>query len=293
MEKPMIQKKTLKTLNHYINDKTLVICLNRPKRLNAFNSTMLHEILTTIEMVDSDDDICAVIFTGEGKYFCAGADLSEDSDALTFSSRTDKINGIAPDEGGMLALRLYDFKKPIICAVNGAAVGIGATMQLPMDVRIASSDAKFGFVFSKRGLVPEACSSWFLPRIVGISQALQWCFHGEVFGADEALRGGLITEITAPEDLLPRALAIANRFTKKTSQVSLALTRQMLWKMMGSCHPLDAHQIDSRGIQLRRNSADGEEGIRSFLEKRDSNFQETVSENMPPFYPWWENRKFE
>ena len=200
---------------------------------------------------------------------------------------------MARDTGGMLTLKLYDFKKPIIAAINGSAVGVGVTMTLPMDVRIASDNAKFGFVFAKRGIVPEACSSWFLPRIVGVSQSLEWMMSGEVFSAEEALKGKLIREVTSQENLVPRALEIAQKFSDKTSAVSVSLTRQMVWKMLGEKHPMSAHKIDSRGVYYLGRSNDVAEGISSFLEKRDPEFSDTVSKNMPEYYPWWKEEEFE
>jgi enoyl-CoA hydratase/carnithine racemase len=196
------------------------------------------------------------------------------------------------DSGGILTLRIYDSIKPIIGAINGAAVGIGVTMQLPMDVRIASDNARFGFVFARRGIVPEACSSWFLPRIVGISQALKWCYSGEVFGAEEALRGGLVSEIVPPADLLARAKEMALQMTQMSSPVSVAMTRQMLWRMMGADHPMEAHKIDSKAVFGRGRQSDAKEGVMSFLEKRAPEFADKPSSDMPGFYPWWDERKF-
>ena len=278
----------LKINNHGI----LTITLYRPEKLNSFTSQMMHELLDVIERIDLNDDIKAAIFTGAGRAFCAGADLTDGINTFDFSQRKDKVNGVAPDEGGILTLRLFDCKKPLISAINGPAVGIGATMQLPMDFRIAANTAKFGFVFSRRGVVPEACSSWFLPRIVGISKALEWCYSGKVFDANEALKGGLINEIASPETLLDRAEKIASEMVTNSSQVSIALTRQMMWKMLGADHPMEAHRIDSRGIQSRGSSSDGLEGVRSFLEKRNPNFRDGTSRDMPDYYPWWTPKKF-
>ena len=254
---------------------------------------MMIELIKAVDHAENDDSVRAIIFTGKGRAFCAGADLSNKEKTFDFSKRKDKVNGIAPDEGGLLTLRLFDCKKPLIAAVNGPAVGIGATLQLPMDIRIGSSLARFGFVFSNRGVVPEACSSWFLPRIVGISTALEWCFSGDVFDANQALQAGLIKEITTPEKLMPRAVEIATELTKKSSPVSIALTRQMMWKMLGADHPIEAHKIDSRGIQIRGSSRDGVEGIKSFLEKRPANFIDSVNKDMPDYYPWWKPRNFD
>ncbi len=271
----------------------LIITFNRPEKLNSFTTQMMRELVAAIDESDNDDLVKALIFTGKGKTFCAGADLSEGKATFDFSKRHDKVNGIAPDEGGLLTLRLFDCKKPLIAAINGPAVGIGATLQLPMDIRIASSNAKFGFVFTNRGVVPEACSSWFLPRVVGISHALDWCLSGRIFSADEALSAGLVTEVTPPENLLDRAEQIAKNLVQKSSPVSVALTRQMLWKMLGANHPIEAHKIDSRGIQIRGQSKDGIEGIESFLEKRPAIFREKVSRDMPSYYPWWTKKEFD
>ncbi len=281
------------TISVNTKDQVLTVTLNRPSKLNAFTTEMCFELIDIIDKADNDESIGAIIFTGAGSAFCAGADLSGKGKTFNYDKRSDKINGVAPDRGGLLTLKLFDCKKPLISAVNGAAVGIGVTMQLPMDIRIASTNARFGFVFTNRGVVPEACSSWFLPRIVGISKALEWCFSGKIFDHQEALAGGLISEITTPEDLLLRAEAIANEFIQRSAPVSLALTRQMLWKMLGTDHPMEAHKIDSRGIQDRGISKDGIEGIESFLEKRDPKFSETPTKDMPNFYPWWEKRNFE
>ena len=248
----------------------------------------------------------AVIVTGAGRAFCAGADLS--AGPRTFDStredRADRRAAIRPDGtvdwsneavrdgGGRLTLRIFECKKPVIAAVNGAAVGVGVTMQLAMDVRLASENARFGFVFARRGIVPEACSSWFLPKVVGISQALEWTFTGRVFPAEEALEGGLIKKIYKPDQLIPAARALAREIADNTSQVSVALIRQMLWRMAGADHPMEAHKIDSRGIFARGSSADVKEGVASFLEKRPAKFPDKVSKDMPPYFPWWQERKY-
>ncbi len=277
-----------------VADQVLTITLNRPDKLNAFTRQMRDELIEAFDRSDADDDIRAVIVTGAGRGFCAGADLSAGEDTFNYSRRAE----LDPDEGrrdggGRVTLRIFDTIKPVIAAVNGPAVGIGATMQLPMDIRIASTDARFGFVFSRRGVVPEAASSWFLPRIVGISQALRWCYSGRVFGADEALAGGLVSEVVAPEYLLARAREIAAEFVENTSAVSTALTRQMLWRMLGADHPMEAHKIDSRGIKYMGASPDAKEGVNSFLEKRPPRFSMRPSVDMPDYYPWWHEREFD
>jgi enoyl-CoA hydratase/carnithine racemase len=231
--------------------------------------------------------------TGSGRAFCAGADLS--SGGKTFekggSDITDK-GGVVRDGGGLVSLRIFELKKPVIAAINGAAVGVGATMTLPMDIRLASTKAKFGFVFAKRGIVPEACSSWFLPRLVGISQAAEWVYTGRLFSAEEALSGGLVRSIHEPEDLLPAAYAIAREIADNTSPVSVALSRQMMWRMLGANHPMEAHRVDSRGIQMRGRSADAKEGVVSFLEKRPAVFTDKVSDGLPAIFPNWEDPEF-
>ena len=271
-----------------IDSKVLTVTLNRPERLNAFNANMLHELLKVLEDADSNDNIRAIIFTGSGRGFCAGADLSE-------GSKTFQKKGSAEshrDGGGKLTLRLYNCKKPVIAAINGPAVGVGATMTLPMDIRIASTQAKFGLVFARRGIVPEACSSWFLPRIVGISKALEWSYSGRVFGAEEAKDGGLVSEIVPPESLLERATEIAREIAVHTSAVSVTMTRQMMWRMLGETHPMQAHKIDSKAIFHLGQSDDAKEGINAFLNKRNPKFSDAVNTNLPDFFPWWEEPEF-
>jgi enoyl-CoA hydratase/carnithine racemase len=274
-----------------VEDKILTITLNRPDRLNAFTNVMRDEMIAAFDQADADDDVRCIIVTGEGRGFCAGADLGEGGD--TFNTEREGQDGpVWRDGGGQVSLRIFESKKPVIGAINGPAVGVGVTMTLPMDIRIASSAAKFGFVFSRRGIVPEACSSWFLPRIVGIQQALAWTFLGRVFPAEEALKGGLVQEVTAPGNLLPRARAIAAEIVENTAPVSVALTRQMMWRMLGADHPMEAHKIDSRGIAQLGISPDVKEGVESFLEKRPPEFSMKPSEDMPDFYPWWDDRPF-
>ena len=280
------------TIIYEVDDKILTITLNRPEKLNAFTGEMQTEFIDALDRSDADDNIRAVIVTGAGRAFCAGADLS--AGANTFKSR-DRETGetaVPRDGGGVLTLRIFDSKKPIIAAVNGPAVGVGVTMQLAMDIRLASTSAKFGFVFARRGIVPEACSSYFLPRVVGISQALEWCYSGRVFPAAEAYRGGLVREPVAPDALMTSARALANEIALNTSPVSVTLVRQMMWRMLGADHPMEAHKIDSRGIYHRGKSADAREGVESFLEKRPAEYPETVSRDLPPYYPWWDDREF-
>ncbi|MCC6001242.1 MAG: crotonase/enoyl-CoA hydratase family protein [Pararhodobacter sp.] len=284
---------TGQTITTDIADGVMTLTLNRPDRLNAFTQAMLDDMLAALDQADADDAVRALIVTGAGRGFCAGVDLDA-PDAFTAArvdpASTDPAVWAAPtnrDMGGILAMRLFNCLKPVIAAVNGPAVGIGATMQLPMDMRIASDKARFGFVFARRGIVPEAASAWFLPRLVGMSQALEWCYSGRVFDASEALRGGLVRSVHAPDALLDAAHAIAREIADNTAPVSIALTRQMMWRMAGADHPMQAHRIDSRAIAARSSSADAAEGVASFMEKRAPAFPEKVSRDMPGFFPWW------
>ena len=268
------------------------ITLHRPDKMNAFTGTMMQEMRDALDRTDGDDAVRAVIITGHGtRAFCAGADLTPDDGKHVFSSGdavADLGDPRVRDGGGLLTLRLFQSKKPLIGAINGAAVGIGATMQLPMDIRLASTTARFGFVFARRGIVPEAASSWFLPRIVGLPQALEWCMTGRVFDAAEALRGGLVRSLHEPDDLLPAAHALAREIADNTSGVSVAMTRAMLWHNPQSPHPMHAHRVDSRAIYTLSRGPDAAEGIASFLEKRKAVYPARVSCDMPEFYPWWE-----
>ena len=277
-------------INYEVENNILVITLNRPEKLNALNGKMSSEILDALDRADSDDNVKAIIFTGKGRAFCAGADLSGGNTTFDYDSDG---RGIHPDGGGVLTLRIFECMKPVISACNGPAVGVGATMQCAMDIRLASENAKYGFVFSKRGIVPEACSSWFLPRCVGINTALEWTYSGRIFDASEALERKFIRSIHKESDLLTDAKKLATEFANQTSTVSVAMTRQMMWKMLGADHPMEAHKIDSRGVYFTGKSADAHEGVQSFLEKRPAEFKDKVSENMPEFFPWWEKRQFE
>jgi len=280
-------------IKYEINDNILIITLNRPKKLNAFTRLMLDELLDALERADKDDDVKAIIFTGSGRGFCAGADLSMGADSFNADKRDDRASGLNRDGGGILTLRLYECLKPVIGAINGPAVGVGSTMLLPMDIRLASESARFGFVFARRGIVPEACSSWFLPRIVGISKALEWCYGGRIIPADEALKNNLISEILADNLLIDRAKEVATQLTQQSSSVSIGLTRQMMWKMLGAEHPMSAHKIDSRAVYYLGQSLDAQEGVKSFLEKREADFKNQISADLPSFFPWWEKQTFE
>ena len=272
-----------------VEDGIQTITLNRPEKLNAFNAQMLADLLAALDKADADDAVKAILFTGAGRAYCAGADLSGGGN--TFNRDSDG-RGLSPDGGGVLTLRLFDCLKPVISACNGPAVGVGSTMQCAMDIRLASEDAKYGFVFAKRGIVMEACSSWFLPRCVGVSTALEWAYSGRVFGAKEAKERGFVRSIHKPKDLLPAARDLAHEFAEQTSGVSIALMRQMMWKMLGADHPMEAHKVDSRGIYHMGKSADAKEGVESFLAKRPADFPGKVSADMPDYFPWWQPREF-
>jgi enoyl-CoA hydratase/carnithine racemase len=272
-----------------VDDRVATITLDRPDRLNAFTFQMHRELLDVFDQIDADDDVRVVIVTGRGRGFCAGADLG--GGGGTFDS-SGAPKGTHRDEGGLVTLRIFKSTKPVIAAVNGPAVGVGVTMTLPMDIRLASEDAKFGFVFARRGIVPEAASSWFLPRVVGINKAVEWTYTGRVFPATEACEAGLVRSVHPPDQLLPAAHELAREIVDNTSAVSVALTRQMMWRMLGEPHPMSAHRIDSRGINYMGASADANEGVMSFLEKRPANFTMKPSEDMPDFYPWWEEPEF-
>jgi len=271
-----------------VQDRILTLTLNRPERLNAFTSAMGKEIAAALQRADDDDDVRAVIVTGAGRGFCAGADLEKG--AGTFADRktgSQKTDAVRPDGGGQLSLAIYELKKPIIAAINGPAVGVGITMTLPMDIRLVSERAKLGFVFTRRGIVPEACSSWFLPRLVGISQATEWVYSGRIITPEEALDGRLVSRVLPADQLLPAARELATEIAENTSGVSVALSRQMLWRGLGMSHPVEAHHVESLGIHWMGRSPDCAEGVSSFLEKRPPNFAMSVSSEMPEYYPWW------
>jgi enoyl-CoA hydratase/carnithine racemase len=281
------------TILYDIRESVLTITLNRPERLNAYTDTMCNELIGAFDRADADDDVRAIIVTGAGRAFCAGADLAGGGATFDFAAHDSAVGNFdmsdprVRDSGGRLTLRIFRCLKPVIAAVNGPAVGIGATMLLAMDMRLASEASRFGFVFVRRGIVPEAASSFFLPSIVGLPQALEWCLSGRVFDAAEALKGGLVRSLHGPEDLVPAARALATEIAANTSPVSVALTRQMLWRLSAARDPVEAHRIDSRGLFSRGASADAAEGVTSFLEKRAACFPGKVSADMPEFFPWW------
>jgi enoyl-CoA hydratase/carnithine racemase len=279
-----MQKVQFETLKTDVKDHILTITLSR-ENLNAFNHQMLNEMIQVFDEADANDDVRAIIVTGAGKAFCAGADLG--AGASSFENKETPVEEYR-DGGGILSLRTFELKKPIIAAINGSAVGVGITMTLPMDIRIASSNAKMGFVFSRRGITPEACSGWFLPRVVGISKATELVFTGRIITADEALKLGLVSQVVSPEELLSTVRAIATEIAQNTSAISVTLSRQLLWKMLGADHPRESHRIESKMIQWTGQQADVREGITAFFEKRKPNFGMKVSSDLPDFYPWWE-----
>jgi enoyl-CoA hydratase/carnithine racemase len=282
-----------------VDDHVATVTLDRPDRLNAFTVTMQREICAALDEVDADPEVRALVVTGRGRGFCAGADLGggeasfdHDSDLAGAAGVVHEPDGRHRDEGGLAALRFFECTKPVIGAINGPAVGVGITMTLPFDVRLASTTAKIGFVFARRGLVPEACSSWFLPRVVGISRAMEWCATGRVFPAEEALAGGLVRSLHEPDELLPAAYELAHEIADNTSAVSVTVTRAMLWRMLGEPHPMSAHRVDSALIDELGRGADVREGVLSFLEKRPPQHPNRVPADLPPTYPWWDDPDF-
>jgi enoyl-CoA hydratase/carnithine racemase len=283
-------KPTFETILYDVEDGIATITLNRPDRMNAFTAQMMLDMIAAFDATDADDDVKVVIVTGAGRAFCAGADLGSGGATFDYAKRGEetreeaKVDGIYRDGGGRLTLRIYESLKPVIAAVNGAAVGIGVTMQLAMDIRMASTAARFGFVFARRGITPEAASSWFLPRLVGVQTALEWCYTGRIFPAQEALDKGLVRSVHEPDDLLPAAKALAREIVDNTAPVSIAITRQLIWRMAGANHPMEAHRADSRGIHARGKMADAKEGVVSFLEKRPARYPDKVSTDVPDIW---------
>jgi enoyl-CoA hydratase/carnithine racemase len=289
---------SFETLAYELEDGVATITLNRPDKLNAFNTQMMKDLIAVFDVTDADDAVKAVIVTGAGRGFCAGADLSAGGETFDYEKRggdalaARQRDGVQRDGGGLVSLRIYDSLKPVIAAVNGPAVGVGVTMQLPMDIRLASTEARFGLVFARRGLNPEAASSWFLPRLVGVQTALEWCYTGRIFSAQEAMERGLVRSLHAPDELLPAAKALAREIVENTAPVSIAITRQLIWRMAGAPHPMDAHRADSRGIQIRGAMDDAREGVMSFLEKRPAVFPNRVSTDLPDIWPHWQAPEF-
>jgi enoyl-CoA hydratase/carnithine racemase len=289
---------TFETLLYDVADGICTITLNRPEKLNAFNTQMMVDMIAAFDATDADDAVRVVIVTGAGRAFCAGADLSAGAETFNYDAR-DALHrearmreGVQRDGGGLLTMRIFESLKPVIAAVNGPAVGVGVTMQLAMDIRMASDVARYGFVFARRGLNPEAASSWFLPHLVGVQTALEWCYTGRIFPAQEAHEKGLVRSLHAPDDLLPAARALAREIADDTAPVSIAITRQLIWRMAGASHPMQAHQADSRGIQARGKSGDAREGVTSFLEKRPPNYPDKVSSDLPDIWSHWTQPTF-
>jgi enoyl-CoA hydratase/carnithine racemase len=283
-------------IRYDVADRVATITLDRPERLNAYTRTMHEELIQAFDLADADDDVRAVIVTGEGRAFCAGADLEAGGETFDWRKRREMAEESAEevprDGGGQLTLRIFRSSKPVIAAINGPAVGVGITMTLAMDVRLAAAGSKIGFVFARRGIVPEACSSWFLPRIVGIAQAMEWVATGRVFTAEEALAGRLVRSVHAAEDLLPSARSLAAEIADNAAPVSVALARQLMWTMLGASHPMEAHRADSRAMYARGQSEDAREGIAAFLEKRDADFPDRVSAGLPDIFPGHQEPRF-
>ena len=283
-----------------VADGILTITLNRPERLNAWTATMGRELIEAFDQADADDEVRAIIMTGAGRGYCAGADLASGGETFDYRARAaeasllSETGGELPrDNGGQFTLRIFASTKPVIGAINGPAVGVGATMTLPMDVRLAADDARMGFVFARRGIVPEACWSWFLPRVVGISRAMEWVSTGRVFSAQEGLDAGLLRSLHSADELIPAARALAREIADNAAPVSVALARQMMWRMLGAEHPMVAHRADSRGMLARGQSADAAEGITAFLEKRPAHFPDRVSDGLPDIFPGWQEPRFQ
>lgn len=281
------------TLKTSLADRVLTVTLSRPEKMNAFNATMFRELVAVCDEIDGNDDIRVAVFTGEGRAFCAGADLEAGADTFRYDPGSSEVDwNKVRDIGGILNLRLFRCRKPLIAAINGAAVGVGATMTLPMDMRLAADTAKMGFVFVRRGIVPDGAASWLLPRVVGLPQALEWTLSGRVFDAAEALKGGLVRSLHKPDELLPAALALAREIADNTSAVSVAISRQLLWNMAGTDHPVYANMYESRGLFHAGRSPDAMEGVMSFLQKRQPNYPGKVSTDLPPGFPWWQEPEY-
>ncbi|MET7452958.1 crotonase/enoyl-CoA hydratase family protein [Streptomyces sp. NPDC005574] len=283
-----MSSRTYETVRAEVEDRILTVTLDRPEKLNAFGPQMMQDLLDVLDAADADDEIRVIVVTGAGRGFCAGADVS--GGRSTFDHRT--AGAWHRDTGGRVALRIFACTKPVIAAVNGPAAGVGASMTLPMDIRLASTSAKFGFVFARRGIVPESAASWFLPRAVGMQRAMEWVATGRLFGPDEALAAGLVRSVHAPGELLPAAHELAREIAANTSAVSVALSRQMMWRMLGEPHPMAAHRLDSRIMSQIGGGPDPTEGVESFLAKRPPAFPGLVSKDMPGVYPWWREEEF-
>lgn len=270
----------------------LTVTLNRPDRLNAWTGVMQRELVAALDLADADDDVRAVIFTGAGRAYCAGADLESGAEVFDWRNRSHPPSSVPRDGGGTFTVRAFDAKKPLIAAINGSAVGVGLTMTLPMDVRFVAEGAKLGFVFARRGIVPEAASSWFLPRLVGISRAMEWVATGRIFGPDEALEAGLVRRVLPAGEVLGAAQQLAREIADNAAPVSVALARRLMWRGLGLDHPMHAHRADSRAMFARGQSADVQEGVQAFLEKRDAAFTDRVSDGLPEVFPWLDEPEF-
>lgn len=283
-------------IRYEVADRVATITLDRPDKLNAFTARMVHEVVAALDRADADGGVRAVLVTGAGRAFCAGADLSQGASTFqkTSGADTDADHPLrGRDGGGIVSLRIFRSLKPVLAAVNGVAVGVGVTMTLPMDMRLCSTDARFGFVFPQRGIVLEAASSWFLPRLVGMAQAQEWALTGRIFDAAEALAGGLVRSVHEPDDLLPAARELAAEIADGNSAVSVAMNRQLLWRMAGEPHPMAAHRVDSRAVPQLAAGVDGAEGVTSFLEKRPPDFRGDPATDMPDVFPWFSDPDFE
>ncbi len=275
-----------------VSERVLTITLNRPDRLNAWTATMGRELIEAFDRADADDEVRVIVVTGEGRGFCAGADLAGGGETFDYRARGN-TDPVPRDNGGLFTLRVFESTKPVIAAINGPAVGVGATMTLPMDIRLAAEGARIGFVFARRGIVPEACSSWFLPRLVGISRAMEWVATGRVFDAQEAHDAGLVSSVYSGDSLLDAAYELAREIIENAAPVSVALARRMMWRMLGAEHPMLAHRADSRGMFARGQSADAREGVAAFLEKRPAEFPDRISDGLPDLFPGWRAPEFE
>lgn len=290
-----------RAIRYEVADGVATITLNRPDHLNAFTTRMCLEMLDALDIVDADGDVRALMVTGAGRAFCAGADLAggaesfdpATADASSPPLRPNRVIDRRRDLGGVLTLRLFELTKPVIAVINGPAVGVGATMTLPMDLRLASTTARFGFVFAARGIVPEACSGWFLPRVVGIQRALEWCYTARVFPAAEAMEAGMLRSLHEPDDLLPAARELARSIADHAAPVSVTLTRQMMWKGLTVAHPMQSHRVDSPGVEHTGGGADAREGISAFFEKRPPTWHLQVPDDLPDWYPWWDQPTFD
>ena len=280
-------------IRYEVADRVATVTLDRPDARNAMTYGMLEDLLEIFDAIDADDDVRVAVVTGTGRFFSAGTDISGDTAGFAPGSPDfEPLRGTGRDVGGELAIRIFDCTKPVIAAINGTAVGIGVTLTLPMDVRIAADDARFGIPFVRRGIVPESCATWFLPRVVGITRAIDWAITGRIFPAAEAREAGLVSDLVPADQVLPRAYEIAAEIAEQTAPISVALTRQLMWKLLGAEHPMLANQLESKALVAVQRGPDTAEGIASFLEKRAPRFTQRPSRDLPDFYPWWDEHPF-